>query len=138
MDGYGSYYPPFPIYTEGNCPDTLAWDKEIQFCSLECLYPVYKDAEIESLFIVDRVLAIIGFILCYFYCFTSLFRHKMLEFPNSTIFFLFFSQLLTTMSILIPFILGSRYVFCDTNTSPGADNWACIICGNYYLIIMKN
>lgn len=76
MDDYGSYYPPFPIYTEGNCPDTLAWDKETQFCSLECLYPFYKEAEIESLFIVDRVLAIIGFILCYFYCFTCLFRHR--------------------------------------------------------------
>ena len=119
----------WPVYKEGHCPDTLAWSHENGLCALECIYPFYSEAELHSLFVVDQVLACTGFVLCYFYCVTALFRPVMQRFPNSNIFFLHFSLMLFTISFMFPLFLGRRYVFCDDNTTLGKHNWACIVNG---------
>ena len=123
-----------PTYGPGDCPDTLAWSTKEQFCLLECIFPLYSDNELESLFIVDRVFGCIGFLLCYFYCFTALFRPSMQRFPNSNALYIIFSFMVLYVSVLLPFILGSRYVFCDDDVTPGSDNWACIISGRSTII----
>jgi len=122
-----------PVYKEGHCPDTLAWSDEFDTCSIRCIFPVFSEDETQALFIVDGVLACIGFLLCYFYCITTLFRPVMQQFPNSNIFFMHFSMMIVMVSIIIPFFLGPRYVFCDTNTTPGQYNWACVLCGSKIL-----
>lgn len=118
-----------PTYSHGNCPDTLAWSNKRDDCLLECVFPFYPQWETETLFIIDQTLAVIGFTLCYFYCFTGLFRPLMTKFPNSNLFHLHFSLGLMAMGILFPLILGRRYVFCDSNTEIGNDNWACVVSG---------
>lgn len=123
-------YQYIPEYSKDNCPDSLAWSSDTNSCEIECIYPFYSNTEVNVVFVITSTLSIIGFLMCYFYCFTGLFRPVMLKFPNSNIFFLLFSAGIFCMSSLFPLILGRRYVFCDTNTKEaGQDNWACSISG---------
>lgn len=114
-------------YGKGNCPDSLAWDKEAEFCVLGCLANYYTDDQLLSISIITKILGSISFLLCYFFCFTALLRPVMRTFPNSNTFWLHFSFMLATSSVLFPLFLGDRYVFCDSNTKPGSENWACVI-----------
>lgn len=121
-----------PIYSRGHCPDTLAWNDEENTCTLECIFPFYSESEESAFFITDHILGVIGFTLCYFYCFTALFRPIMQKFPNSNIFFLHLSLMSLSAGLLIPLILSPRYVFCETNTKPANTNWACLLSGKRY------
>ena len=118
-----------PVYSPGNCPDTLAWDYDLNTCFVECLGPYYPDGVQKGIFISTQVLGCISFALCYFYCFTALFRPIMLQFPNSNIFFMLFSFMIQMSAFLFPIFLGNEYVFCDTHTAFGQDNWACKLSG---------
>ena len=122
---------PYAAYFGKECfSDTLVYSEEYQFCLLKCIFAFYSDKEFLALEIIDGTLAVIGFLLAYFYCMTSLFRPIMLKFPNSNYFFYFLSAGLGSIAQLIPLFLGSRYVFCDSAYEPGHSNWACVINGN--------
>lgn len=123
-----------PTYKPGNCPDTLTWSKETEMCEIRCYLPVYSDAESDAVFYIAIIFGIIGFLLCYFYCITSLFRPIMLKFPNSNIFYMHLTGAFFYIAIFIPWFLGRRYVFCNTNIIiADQSNWACTIEGNFLI-----
>ena len=125
----GAYYQ-LPVYSKGNCPDTLAWDDKTMGCFLiECFYPVYTFDQQQAILISTQVFGCISFILCYFYCITSLFRPAMMKFPNSNLFFFHFSMMIASLAFIFVLLLGPRYVGCDSNTEIGENNWACYVTG---------
>jgi len=123
----GSYY--LPSEPPGGCPDTLVWVEKEHFCLIECIYPFFTDEELLADRIVLSVFGVIGFIVAYFYCFTALLRPTMLKFPNSNIFFMFFSSMILNAGLLFPLFLGDRYVFCDKYYENANSNWACLVSG---------
>ena len=133
MDLAGNQTFVFPSYGKGHCPDSLAWSDEEEMCLLRCLYNYYSEDQLLAVSVVTKILAVISFLLCYFFCFTALFRPVMRSFPNSNIFFLHFSFMIASSSVLLPLILGDRYVYCDSNTEPGSENWACVFSGLWLL-----
>ena len=93
-------------------------------------FPVFSDAKIDALFYITAVLCIIGFLCCYFYCFTSLFRPVMLKFPNSNIFWMHFSGAIFCSAIFFPLLLGEEYTFCNSKIQEAdQSNWACTVNG---------
>ena len=118
----------------GGCPETLVWSEVYHVCALECEYPVYSDSQSDGLFITVSTLACISFMLCYFYCFTSLLRPIMLKYPYSNIFHMMFSFLIMTSGVLFPIFLGRRYVFCDDIITFASKNWACYCSGKLLIL----
>ena len=102
-----NYY--LPAEPPGGCPDTLVWVEKEHFCLIECLYPLFPDEQRIANRTIISVLGCIGFILSYFYCFTALLSPVMLKFPNSNIFFMFFSSMILNIGILFPLFLGDMY-----------------------------
>ena len=121
----------FPQEPPGGCPDTLVWSEVLHVCAVECEYPAYTETQRTSLFVVTSTLACIGFILCYFYCFTSLLRPIMLKYPHDNIFHMMFSFMIMSVGMMFPLFLGRRYVFCDDIISFATNNWACYLSGLY-------
>ena len=113
----------------GGCPETLVWSEVLHVCALECEYPVFSDSQADGLFITISTLACIGFVMCYFYCFTSLLRPIMLKYPHDNIFHMMFCFLMMTTGVLFPLFLGRRYVFCDDIITFASRNWACYFSG---------
>ena len=121
---------PFNIdYSEDGCPDTLAFNRKLGVCLIKCVAPIFNDTEMIVSYITGYSLGILCFILSYFYCFTSLLRPIMLRYPNSHIFHMMFCSMIFSLPTFLSLFLGKRYVFCDSNTEVGHDNWACKLGG---------
>ena len=119
---------PFYIdYSEDGCPDTLAFSRKYGACLIECVAPIFNDTELIISYITGYSLGILCFTVSYFYCFTSLLRPIMLRYPNSLIFHMMFCSMIFSLPAFLSLFLGKRYVFCDSNTEAGHDNWACIL-----------
>jgi hypothetical protein len=56
------------------CPYDLVWSEVAKKCGTPCPPPYYSDAENTTSYIVGMILGWTGFLGCYFYCMTALFR----------------------------------------------------------------
>lgn len=116
------------------CPDPLAWSPDIQACTITCIQPYYTDAQFQSVFIIESTLACIGFLLCYFYCFTAILRPVMLYKQGVIVFWMHFCMVIFSITYFLPLFLGERYVLCDSATDPATqDNAACSIMGFLFM-----
>jgi hypothetical protein len=128
------------------CPEPLNWNVTAGFCTTPCPYPNFSADQYEGLRIWDGIIGAIGFVACWFFCMTSLFRlaiagdqelvptntnprirPTLLKFPNSNLFFIHFSAGMVSLSFICSSILGNKVRCNDNITIANADNPLCVI-----------
>ena len=127
MSGVG-----LPLNADGSCLDRFVWDSDLELCRIKCLTEVFSEGELISFRVVDGVLSCLGFLLCYFYCLTALFRPVMRRGISFTVFMMHLCLGLFCVAMFFPLFLGPREVLCNSPTEEATrKNTACVISGAF-------
>lgn len=125
------YIPDIVNYPSDGCPDRLSYSRDVGFCILGCVYPLLQEWEETAIDIIGYICGTAAFFVCYFYCLTGVIRPIMLKFPNTNIYHMMLSLMIMSIPSFFPIFLGEEYVYCDTYTDYGNDNWACKLSGMF-------